>query len=151
MSSPSSVSSSSAVRRPRLRVVLRFGCSGAVAEDEIKVEVEVEVDDVPVGAEVFVRVLRCLLVDCFALLFVLVLVLAVVTLVVRDEEDGWGSEPIVAVVETLLNEEYVDVSLVVDLVDPMVAIVEVLRSVDGFGTLLDTEVEVMESSMLAMA
>jgi hypothetical protein len=98
---------------------------------------------------------RCLLVDCFAL--VLVLALGVVTPAVRecDEEGdlGRGSEPIVTVVETLLK---VEVSLVVDVVDPMVAIVEVLRSADGFGfgTLLDVEVGVeveMESTMLAMA
>jgi hypothetical protein len=64
--------------------------------------------------------------------------------VVRDGDgDGLrGSEPIVAVVETLLSEENVDFSLVVDLVDPMEAIVEVLRSAFVFGTLLDAEVEV---------
>ncbi len=86
---------------------------------------------------IFVRVLRCLLMDS------LVLVLAVV----RDEE---GSEPIVAMVEALLSEEYEDVSLVVD---PMVAIVEVLVSADGLWTLLEVEVEVRmeDSSMLAMA
>jgi len=124
MSSSLAVSSSSAVRRPRLRVVL----------------------PVPV---------RCLLVDCFAL--VLVLALGVVTLVVCEcdgEGDlGRGSEPIVTVVETLLK---VEVSLVVDVVDPMVAIVEVLRSAVGFGfgMLLGVEVGVefeMESSILAMA
>jgi hypothetical protein len=74
----------------------------------------------------------------------------------RDGDRGRGSEPIVTVVETLLNEECVELSLVVDVVDPMVAIVEVLRSADGFGfgTLLVVEVEVedeMESSMFAMA
>jgi hypothetical protein len=113
----------------------------------------VEDVDVGVSTAVFVRVvLRCLLVDCFTL--VLVLVLVVVTLAGRDGEGRRGSEPIVAVVETLLYEEYVDVSLVVDLVDPMVAIVEVLRSVVGFGTLLDAEVEVevgMRSCMFAIA
>jgi len=39
-------------------------------------------------------------------------------------------------------------------VDPMVVMVEVLRSADGFGTLLDAEVGFkarMESSMSAMA
>jgi hypothetical protein len=124
MSSSLAVSSSSAVRRPRLRVVLPLA-------------------------------VRCLLVDCFAL--VLVLALWVVTLAVCEcdgEGDlGRNSEPIVTVVETLLK---VEVSLVVDVVDPMVAIVEVLRSADGFGfgMLLGVEVEVefeMESSILAMA
>jgi hypothetical protein len=129
----SAVSSSSAVRRPRLRV------------EDVGVSVS--------AAAVFVRVvLRCLLVDCFTLVFVLALVLAVVTLAVRDGDGLRGSEPIVAVVETLLNEEYVEVSLVVDLVDPMVAIVEVLRSAVGFGTLLVAKIEVgMNSCMLAIA
>jgi hypothetical protein len=101
-------------------------------------------------------VLRCLLLDCFAFVFafalVLVLVLAGLAVVmlaaVRNEEGGGrgGSEPIVAVVEIL---EYVEVSLVVD---PMVAIVEVLRSADGLGTLLDAGVAFeMVSSMLAIA
>jgi hypothetical protein len=118
-----------------------FGCS---------VMVEVEVEDVGAGAAaVFVRVLRCLLVDCFVL--VLVLVLAVVTLALRDEEER-GSEPMVAVVETLLNEERVEVSLVMEVVDPMLAMVAVLPSAAGFGALLDAEVEVgMEASMSAMA
>jgi len=145
----SAVSSSSAVWRPRLS----FGRS-VMVEDEVGVEVEVEVEDVGAGAAavfVFVRLLRCLLVDCFALVFVLV----VVTLALRGEEGrGSGSEPIVAVVEILLNEECVEVSLVMDVVDPMVVMVEVLRSADGFGTLLDAEVGFkvrMESSMSAMA
>jgi hypothetical protein len=139
MSSSSLVSSSPAVRRPRLRD-----------------EVEDGIEDVGVGTgvgAVFVRAfLRCLLVDCFALALdlVLVLVLAVGTLAVRDDEECPGSEPIVAVVETLLSEECVEVSLVVD---PMVAIVEVLRSAVEVGTmLLDAVVEVvMDSSMLAIA
>lgn len=107
--------------------------------------VAVEVEDVGAGAAaVFVRVLRCLLVDCFAL--VLVLVLAVVTLALRDDEEDRGSEPTVAVVESLLDEECVEVSLVMEVM------VEVLRSAAGFGALLDAEVEVgMEASMSAMA
>jgi hypothetical protein len=151
----SSVSSGSAVWRPRLRIGVCFGCSVAVEDEiEVGVEVEVEVEDVGAAA-VFVRssLLRFLLVDCFAL----VLVLALVALALRGEE-GPGSEPIVAVVESLLNEECVEVSLVMDVVDPMVAMVEVLRSADGFGTLLDAEVEVevdgetrMESFMSATA
>lgn len=133
-SSAAAASSSSAVRRPRLRVV----------ED-----VDVGMGVGAVGAAVFA--LRCLLVDCFALALFLVLFLAVVW----DEEEGgggggWGgSEPTVAVVEILLNEEYVDPSL---LVDSMVAIVEVLRSPDGLGLMLDGGVEVeMVSSILAIA
>ena len=103
--------------------------------------VEVEVGDVG-GAAAFVCVLLCLLEDFFAL----GLVLVVVILAVRD--GGRGSDPIVAVVETLLNEVCALV------VDPIEAIVEVLRSADGFGTLLDAELEVameFKSSMLAIA
>lgn len=104
-------------------------------------EVEVVFAGAGVTVFIFVRVLRCLLTDSLVLVFVLVLA------VVRDEE---GSEPIVAMVEALLSEEYEDVSLVVD---PMVAIVEVLVSADGLWTLLEVEVEVRmeDSSMLAMA
>ena len=64
-----------------------------------------------------------------------------VALALRGEERR-GSEPIVAVVESLLNDECVEVSLVMDVVDPIVAMVEVLRSAEGFSTLLDAEVEV---------
>jgi len=130
----SSVSSSSAVRRPRLRTAVCFGCS-VMVEDEIEAEVEVEDVGAAAAAAVFVRLLRCLLVDCFAL--ALVLVLAVGALAVRGGGEGRGSEPAVAVVETLLSEERVEVSLVVEVVDPMEAMVEVLPSADGFGTLLD--------------
>lgn len=137
----SAVSSSSAVRRLRLEIEVCccFGCSAIVEE--------VMLEDVDVGAVVlvFVRVLlRC---DCFALVFVLVLVVLALAV-----EEGPRSEPMVAVVETLLNEECVDVSLVMDVVDPMEFMVEVLWSPVGFGTLLCAEVEaMMESSMSAMA
>ena len=100
----SGVSSSSAAWRPRLSVVARFGCSGAV---------EAVASDSDSGMAVFDRVVRC----CFGLAFALVLVVVAV----RDEG---GSEPMVAMVEALLSEE---ASLVVD---PMVAMVEVLLS-DG--------------------
>jgi hypothetical protein len=137
----SAVSSSSAIRRPRLRVVEDVDASMGEG----------------VGAWVLVRavVLRCLLVDCFAFAFALVLVLLVATLAaVRDEEAAaaGGSEPTVAVVEIWLNDERADASLVMDLVEPMVAIVEVLRSADGLGMMLDGEVDFeMVSSMLAIA
>lgn len=121
------VSSSSAAPRPRLSVAPRFGCSGAV-------EGEGEVGDA--GAAVFVRVTRCLPMGCFFL----ALDLVVVVVAVRDEKSG--SEPIVAVVETLLSVEREEASLVVD---PMVAMVELLRSDEVLEALLDVD------SMSAMA
>jgi len=78
----------------------------------VAVEDEVE-DDSDVGAAVFViaaRVLDCLPVDRFALALALALVLVIVPLAGWDEKDRGGSErsePIVAVVETLLSEESV--------------------------------------------
>ncbi len=151
MSSSASLvaSSSSAVRRPRLRVVgVGFGCCcccSGVAEVEADAEDEDETEDAGERVAVFVRVLRCLLiiVDCF------VFILVGVTLAVRDKG---GSEPIVAMVEVLLSEEREDVLLVVDLVDPMVAIVEVLVSAEGLRTGLDADAAAeMEDSMSAMA
>jgi hypothetical protein len=141
------VFSGSAVRRPRLRVVVvGFGCgsSGAVEEEA---EAEDETEDVGERVAVFVRELRCLMVDCFV--FDLVFVLVGVTLAVRDKG---GSEPIVAMVEVLLSEEREDVLLVVDFVDPMVAIVEVLVSAEGLRTELDADAAAeMEDSISAMA
>src|SRR5713226_8467770 len=142
------VSSSSAVRRPRLRVVgVGFGCCGCSGVAEVEADAEDENEDETEDAgervTVFVRVLRCLLiiVDCF------VFVLVGVTLAVRDKG---GSEPIVAMVEVLLREEREDVLLVVDLVDPMVAIVEVLVSAEGLRTGLDADAAAeMEDSMSA--
>lgn len=121
-----------------------------MVEDEIEAEVEAEVEDLGAAA-VFVRLVRCLLVDDFAL--ALALVLAGLTLGVCGGESG-GSEPAVAVVESLLNEECVDVWLVMEVVDAMEDIVEVLQSPDGFWTLLDVVVEAeaeMELSMSAIA
>ena len=150
----SRVSSSSAAWRPRLSVVARFGCSGAV-EDEA--EPEAVASDSDSGMAVFDRVVRC----CFGLAFALVLVVVAV----RDEG---GSEPMVAMVEALLSEEaslvvdpmvamvevllsdgYTGTSVVVEVEDSMLTIVEVRRSEVCFGTLLNVEVEASKTSAMA--
>jgi len=76
--------------------------------------------------------------------FFLPLTLAVAAVAVAVRDEG-GLEPIVAVFEARLSEEREEASLLVDLVDPMEAMVDVLPSL---GTLLVVEVW---DSMLAMA
>jgi hypothetical protein len=115
------VSSISAAWRPRLSVATRFGCccAGAV-EDE-------DEDAGAAAAAVFVRVVRCLLVDCCFL------DLALAVGAVRGEG---GSEPIVAAVE---------IAMLVDTVDSMEVMVDVLRSEESLGAFLIVD------SMSAMA